>query len=83
MLGVRFTAPFFHDGIAGDPTAPSNLLGGGLGVGALDGDVGASGAPAARRALLNNVLPFYNSIRFNFGFTQPELADLAEFLLSL
>ena len=83
LLGVRFTAPFFHDGIAGDPTAPSNLLGGGLGVGALDGDVGATGPAAARRALLNNVLPFYNSIRFNFGFTQPELADLAEFLLSL
>ena len=80
---MRFTAPFFHDGIAGDPTAPSNLLGGGLGAGALDGDVGASGPPAARRALLNNVLPFYNSIRFDFGFTQPELADLAEFLLSL
>jgi hypothetical protein len=83
LLGVRFTAPFFHDGIAGDPTAPSNLLGGGLGVGALEGDVGASGPDAARRALTNNVLPFYNSIRFNFGFTQPELADLAEFLLSL
>jgi hypothetical protein len=83
LLGARFTAPFFHDGVAGDPTAPSNLLGGGLGVGALDGDVGASGAPAARRALLNNVLPFYNSIRFNFGFTQDELKDLAEFVLSL
>jgi cytochrome c peroxidase len=83
LLGVRFGAPFFHDGIAGDPTAPSNLLGGGLGVGALEGDVGASGPAAARRALMNNVLPFYNSIRFNFGFTQDELADLAEFLLSL
>lgn len=83
LLGVRFTSPFFHDGIAGDPTAPSNLLGGGLGAGALDGDVGATGPPAARRALLNNVLPFYNSIRFNFGFTQEELKDLAEFLLSL
>jgi cytochrome c peroxidase len=83
LLGVRFTAPFFHDGVAGDPTAPSNLLGGGLGVGALEGDVGASGPAAARRALMNNVLPFYNSIRFNFGFTQDELADLAEFLLSL
>ena len=83
LLGARLTAPFFHDGIAGDPTAPSNLLGGGLGVGALDGDVGASGPPAARRALLNNVLPFYNSIRFNFGFTQDELKDLAEFVLSL
>ncbi|MGH8992409.1 MAG: cytochrome-c peroxidase [Acidimicrobiia bacterium] len=83
LLGVRFGAPFFHDGIAGDPTAPSNLLGGGLGVGALEGDIGASGPAAARRALLNNVLPFYNSIRFNFGFTQPELGDLAEFLLSL
>ncbi|MGH8973974.1 MAG: cytochrome-c peroxidase, partial [Acidimicrobiia bacterium] len=83
LLGVRFTSPFFHDGIAGDPTAPSNLLGGGLGVGALDGDVGASGPAASRRALMNNVLPFYNSIRFNFGFTQDELADLAEFLLSL
>jgi cytochrome c peroxidase len=83
LLGVRFGAPFFHDGIAGDPTAPSNLLGGGLGVGALDGDIGASGPAAARRALMNNVLPFYNSIRFNFGFTQDELADLAEFLLSI
>lgn len=83
LMGVRFTSPFFHDGIAGDPTAPSNLLGGGLGVGALDGDVGATGPAAARRALLNNVLPFYNSIRFNFGFTQEELKDLAEFLLSL
>jgi hypothetical protein len=83
LMGVRFTAPFFHDGVAGDPTAPSNLLGGGLGVGALDGDIGASGPPAARRALLNNVLPFYNSIRFNFGFTQDELMSLAEFVLSL
>ena len=83
LLGARFTSPFFHDGVAGDPTAPSNLLGGGLGVGALDGDVGASGPAAARRALLNNVLPFYNSIRFNFGFTQDELGDLAEFVLSL
>jgi cytochrome c peroxidase len=83
LMGVRFNAPFFHDGVAGDPTAPSNLLGGGLGAGALDGDVGASGPAAARRALLNNVLPFYNSIRFNFGFTQEELKDLAEFVLSL
>ena len=83
LLGVRFSAPFFHDGIAGDPTAPSNLMGGGLGVGVLDGDVGAVGPAAARRALLNNVLPFYNSVRFNFGFTQSELEDLAEFLLSL
>jgi di-heme cytochrome c peroxidase len=83
LMGVRFTAPFFHDGVAGDPTAPSNLLGGGAGAGALDGDVGASGPAAARRALLNNVLPFYNSIRFNFGFTQEELKDLAEFVLSL
>ncbi|MDQ3944097.1 MAG: hypothetical protein M3357_02865, partial [Actinomycetota bacterium] len=83
LLGVRFSSPFFHDGIAGDPTAPSNLLGGGLGAGAADGDIGATGPAAARRALMNNVLPFYNSIRFNFGFTQDELADLAEFLLSL
>jgi hypothetical protein len=83
LLGARFTSPFFHDGIAGDPTAPSNLLGGGLGAGALDGDIGATGAAAARRALLNNVLPFYNNIRFNFRFTQDELKDLAEFVLSL
>jgi cytochrome c peroxidase len=83
LIGVRFTSPFFHDGVAGDPTAPSNLLGGGLGARALDGDVGASGPPAARRALLDNVLPFYNSIRFNFGFTQEELKNLAEFVLSL
>jgi len=83
LLGVRFTAPYFHDGIAGDPTAPSNFLGGGTGPGAVDGNVGAAGPAAARRALLENVLPFYNTVRFNFGFTQDELKDLAEFLLSL
>jgi hypothetical protein len=83
LLGVRLTAPFFHDGIAGDPTAPSNFLGGGTGPGALDGDIGAAGTAAARRALLENVLPFYNTVRFNFGFTQDELKDLAEFVLSL
>ena len=83
LLGVRLTAPFFHDGIAGDPTAPSNFLGGGTGPGALDGDIGAAGTAAARRALLENVLPFYNTVRFNFGFTQDELRDLAEFVLSL
>ncbi|HYH51507.1 MAG TPA: cytochrome c peroxidase [Acidimicrobiia bacterium] len=83
LLGVRLTAPFFHDGIAGDPTAPTNALGGGTGVGVLDGDIGAAGPAAARRALLENVLPFYNTVRFNFGFTQEELRDLAEFVLSL
>ena len=83
LLGVRFTAPYFHDGIAGDPTAPSNFLGGGVGPGAADGNIGASGPAAARRALLDNVLPFYNNVRFNFGFTQDELKDLAEYLLSL
>jgi hypothetical protein len=83
LLGVRFTAPYFHDGVAGDPTAPSNFLGGGTGAGALDADIGAAGPAAARRALLENVLPFYNNVRFNFGFTQDELEDLAEFLLSL
>lgn len=83
LLGVRLTAPYFHDGIAGDPTAPSNFLGGGTGSGALDADIGAAGTAAARRALLENVLPFYNTVRFNFGFTQDELKDLAEFVLSL
>ena len=83
LLGARFTAPYFHDGIAGDPTSPSNFLGGGIGPGAAEGDIGAAGVPAARRALLDNVLPFYNTVRFNFGFTQEELRDLAEFILSL
>jgi cytochrome c peroxidase len=83
LLGARFTAPFFHDGIAGDPTSPSNFLGGGVGPGALDGNIGAVGPAAARRALLDNVLPFYNTVRFNFGFSQEELKDLAEFILSL
>jgi hypothetical protein len=83
LLGARFTPPFFHDGVAGDPTAPSNFLGGGVGPGATDGNVGATGPAAARRALLDNVLPFYNTVRFNFGFTQDELKDLAEFILSL
>ena len=80
---MRLTAPYFHDGVAGDPTAPSNFLGGGTGTGALHADIGAAGPAAARRALLENVLPFYNTVRFNFGFTQDELKDLAEFVLSL
>ena len=83
LLGLRLTAPFFHDGSAGDPTAPSNFFSGGLGRHSLDGDIGTHGATVARRALLDNVLPFYNTIRFNFRFTDEELADLAEFLLSL
>jgi hypothetical protein len=83
LLGARFTAPYFHDGIAGDPTSPSNFLGGGVGPGAAEGNIGAVNAPAARRALIDNVLPFYNTVRFNFGFTTEELKDLAEFILSL
>jgi hypothetical protein len=83
LLGARFTAPYFHDGVAGDPTAPSNFLGGGVGPGAAQGNIGAAGPAAARRALLDNVLPFYNTVRFNFGFTAEELRDLAEFILSL
>jgi cytochrome c peroxidase len=83
LLGLRHTAPFFHDGSMGDPTSPSNLLSGSLGRRSLDGQMGALGAAAARRALLDDVLPFYNTIRFNFQFTGEELADLAEFLLSL
>jgi hypothetical protein len=83
LLGARFTAPYFHDGSGGDPTAPSNFLGGGIGPGAADGNIGASGPAAARRALLDNVLPFYNTVRFSFGFSQDELKDLAEFVLSL
>ena len=83
LLGLRLTAPYFHDGAMGDPTAPSNFLSGGLGRRSLDGEIGTHGAGPARRALLDNVLPFYNTVRFNFGFTDEELADLAEFLLSL
>jgi cytochrome c peroxidase len=83
LLGARFTAPYFHDGVAGDPTSPSNFLGGGVGPGAAQGNIGAAGPAAARRALLDNVLPFYNTVRFDFGFTAEELKDLAEFILSL
>jgi cytochrome c peroxidase len=83
LLGLRLTAPFFHDGSAGDPTSPSNFFSGGLGRHSLDRDIGTHGAAVARRALLDNVLPFYNTIRFDFRFTDEELADLAEFLLSL
>ena len=83
LLGVRLTAPFFHNGSAGDPTAPSNFFSGGLGRHSLEADMGTHGAAVARRALLDNVLPFYNTVRFNFRFTDEELADLAEFLLSL
>ena len=83
LLALRLTAPFFHDGSGGDPTAPSNFLSGSAGRHSLDGDIGSHGAAVARRALLDNVLPFYNTVRFNFRFTDEELADIAEFLLSL
>ena len=83
LLGARFTAPYFHDGSGGDPTGPSNFLGGGLGTDAGQGDIGASGPRVARRALVDSVLPFYNNVRFHFGFTPDELRDLAEFILSL
>ena len=82
LLGARFHSPYFHDGLAGDPTGTRNLLGGGV-QSVVEGDFGATGAPAARRALLDAVLPFYNHFRFGFGFTQEELKDLAEFVLSL
>ena len=83
LLGVRLTAPYFHDGSMGDPTAPSNFLSGSVGRHSLDADIGTQGAAVARRALLDDVLPFYNTVRFNFRFTDEELADIAEFLLSL
>jgi hypothetical protein len=83
LLGLRLTAPFFHDGSGGDPTSPSNFLSGGVGRHSLDADIGSHGAAVARRALLDDVLPFYNTVRFNFRFTDEELADIAEFLLSL
>jgi hypothetical protein len=83
LLGLRLTAPYFHDGSGGDPTSPTNLFSGGLGRHSLEHDIGGHGAAVARRALLDNVLPFYNTVRFNFRFSDEELADLAEFLLSL
>jgi hypothetical protein len=83
LLGARFTAPYFHDGSGGDPTSPNNLFSGSLGAHSLDRNPGTLGAAAARRALLDDVLPFYNTVRFNFRFTDEELKDLAEFVLSL
>jgi cytochrome c peroxidase len=83
LLALRLTAPYFHNGSGGDPTAPSNFLSGSVGRHSLDGDIGSHGAAVARRALLDDVLPFYNTVRFNFRFTEDELADIAEFLLSL
>lgn len=83
LLGVRLTSPYFHDGSGGDPTAPDNFLSGGAGPHSLEGDIGAFGPPAARRALLDNVLPFYNTVRFGFRFTEEELKDLVEYVLSL
>jgi cytochrome c peroxidase len=82
LLGARFHSPYFHDGLAGDPTGTRNLLGGGV-QSVVEGDVGATGPAAARRALLDAVIPFYNFLRFGFGFTQEEMKDLAEFVLSL
>jgi cytochrome c peroxidase len=63
LIGLRFTAPYFHQGsggVEGGPTGPA----------------------AARQALRTVVLPFYNA-RFQLRFTDAELDDLTEFLLSL
>jgi len=63
LTGLRFTAPYFHQGsggVEGGPTGPA----------------------AARQALRAVVLPFYNA-RFQLRFTDSELDDLTEFLLSL
>ena len=63
LLGLRFTAPYFHQGSGGVET-------------------GSSEPGAARQALRSVVLPFYNA-RFKLNFTESELDDLTEFLLSL
>src|SRR5205823_1313989 len=78
LIGLRFTAPYFHDGVAGDPSTPGNVLGG---VGAAQSEPVAADPAVARRALRNVVLPFYNNVRFEFGFSQQDLDDLTEFLL--
>jgi cytochrome c peroxidase len=83
LLGARLSAPYFHDGSMGDPTAPDNFFSGSLGLRSLDAQFGAFGPSAARRALIDNVLPFYSGPRFNFGFTAEEIQDLAEYILSL
>ena len=67
LIGLRFTAPYFHQNAAGDPTAPANLV---------------YGTDAARFALRNNVLNFYNA-RFDMGFSDDQLNALTEFLMSL
>ncbi len=51
LKGLRFTAPYFHQSAAGDPTAPMNLI---------------TGTDFARRALRDNVINFYN-VRFAFN----------------
>ena len=67
LHGLRFTAPYFHQSAAGDPTAPANLI---------------TGTDFARRALRDNVINFYN-LRFAFNFSNEEMDALTEFLLSL
>ncbi|HVW34844.1 MAG TPA: cytochrome c peroxidase [Acidimicrobiia bacterium] len=67
LIGVRFTAPYFHQGAAGTG----------------EDTVGKPGDPAsARQALRTILLPYYNA-RFQLNFTDADLDDLTEFLLSL
>ena len=63
LAGLRFTAPYFHQGSGGVENTST--------------DPGA-----ARRAMRTVLLPFYNA-RFQLAFTDAELDDLTEFLLSL
>ena len=83
LLGLRLTAPFFHDGSLGDPTAPSNFFSGSAGRHSLDGDIGAQEPPSPGGHCSTTSSPSTTPFASTFGFTDEELADIAEFLLSL
>ena len=83
LLGARLSAPYFHDGSMGDPTAPDNSSRAAWACGHSTPSSVLSARPPHARALIDNVLPFYSGPRFNFGFTDEEIQDLAEYILSL
>jgi hypothetical protein len=70
LRGLRLTAPYFHEGLAGDPSGAAHNTG-----------RGSFDRQAARSALFATVV-FYNE-RFAFGFTTDEELALVEYLMSL
>src|SRR5205807_1048812 len=76
LLGLRLTAPYFHDGSGGDPTSPSNFFSGGLGRHSLDRDIGGDGTAVAPPGPLGELPTSYTPPSLQLRLTHDEQAAL-------